>query len=226
MNVFVPIETVWREPTCLIAVGSSRLEASGSSKPEPVPLAEMAGPQFAGSVTVEMVDGELQLRARILDPIAITKVKTGVYAGIGLVVFRGPAGEMRLQRAALVDTPSASIGKSALLKIGKGPTVTSQKKSILCDARQVAITVREARDRRSEELRLGKAALPGGNPPYRDAVAQWQGTHTTAGGGGRDLAPFGQDIGSDRAQAEIRAALARPYAEAGGLITLLGSRHA
>ena len=137
--IFVPIAQCWSEATCLVAVGATRLEPSGSQKTEALPLAEMAGPQFAGDVAIEVVDGELQLVARVLDPIAITKVKSGVYAGIGLVVFRGPAGEMRLQRAALVDTPSAAIGKAAaLLKISSSKGSQLQKRpAILCDPRQV-----------------------------------------------------------------------------------------
>jgi hypothetical protein len=111
------------------------------------------------------------------------------------------------------------------LKFSKEPIMT--KTSVLVHDDQVRLLVRQARDRQTETVRLAKASNPPPGGYARPAGEQeWQGTSNTRGGRGTDKAPFGQDQGGDRCMAAIRQVLAQPFKEAGGLITMLGSRAA
>jgi hypothetical protein len=227
MNVFVPISSSYTGADgAMIAIGAAKLaDVGGSAAAVLEPLWQMSQAAFAGEATVELVDGQAQVKARISQDVAAAKVGTKVYRGFSLAILKGGDGSIRCARIALCDTPDA-VTKGTGGEFLKLSRRISTMKSVLIQPGAVRLAVREARDRRSEELRLGKAnPVPGGdNLPYRGDRGQWQGTGVTAGGAGKDRAPFGQDEGTDRCQAEIRAALARPFAEAGGLVTMLRSR--
>jgi hypothetical protein len=227
VNVFVPIETTWREAGCLIAVGSAQLEAAAESSEEQLGLAEMASPEFAGLVEVTVAGGQLQLIARVVDQVAVEKCRKQVYSGFSVISVAAADGSQRVRRVALVDSPSGF--SKTLLKISKGSNMQKARPAILCDPRQVAITVREAKDRKAEAARIGKAMAdnppPGGGWPQRP-MGEHQGTSTTAGGAGKDKAPFGQGQGVDTCLAAIRRTLATPYREGEGLVRLLASRAA
>lgn len=217
----------------LIALGAAKLaDIAGSTAAAALePLWQMNQAAFAGEAQVELIDGVAQVTARISQQLAATKVGKRVFRGFDLALLLGADGATRICRIGLVDSPQAvskAVGAEQVLKLSRRPVVTTQRSSILCDPRQVAITVREARDRKAEAARFAKAGtdLPCGNPDYRQTQPQGQGTSTTAGGRGKDKAPYGQDQGADEAMQSIRRMLAQPFAEAGGLVTLLHSRAA
>jgi hypothetical protein len=225
MNVFIPVETTWSEAGCLIVVGSGAVEA-GDPQSSALELAEMASSDTAGTVEVDIgAGGKVQLVARVVDPIAAEKCRRNVYSGFAITTLAAADGSQRVRRVALVDSPSGF--SKTLLKISKGSNMHKARPAILCDPRQVALTVREARDRKTEASRITKAANPPPAGVARPAGEdQWQGTGTTGGGKGRDRASYGCDQGTDAAMQAVRAALGNPYREAGGLVTMLSGRHA
>jgi len=226
MNTFIPITSSYLDQTgALIAIGAAKLpDVGGSAAAALTPLWQMSQSAFAGEAEVELAGGVASVKARISQDVAAEKTTRKVYRGFSLALLQGADNSLRIARIALVDAPDAvEKGTGALfLKISrKAPPML---KSVLIHDDAVALQVREARDRQAEEKRIAKADLPGGNPPYREALPQWQGTATTAGGAGRDRAPAGQDEGGDRCLAAIRQAMSQPYRENEGLIQLLGSR--
>ena len=185
----------------------------------------MQNSEFAGEVAIELNAGSAQLRARISERVAANKVAAKTYRGFCLSLIKGGDGSTRCTRVALVDTPDiAKTTTGALLKIGK-PIMPSL--DILCHRNEVRLAVREARDRASEEQRLSKASNPPpGGYARPQGEAQHQGTSNTRGGRGNDKSGYGEGIGGDRCMAAIRQAMSQPFKEAGGLITMLGSRRA
>jgi hypothetical protein len=214
----------------LIAIGAAKLaDVGGSAAAVLEPLWQMSQAAFAGEATVELVDGVAQVKARISQDLAATKISRKVYRGFSLALLAGGDGSIRCARIALCDAPDAVTKGTGgeFLKLSRKQAAMN-KPSVLIHRSAVALQVKEAKDRRSEAIRTKAQEVsnppPGG--PRLDRMGEHNGVGTTVGGRGTDRAPFGQDQGTDRCQAAIRAALARPYAEAGGLITLLGSRHA
>ncbi len=225
--IFVPITSTWSEGRALVAVGAGKLDGFAGSPGTPDPLWQMDRSDLAGDVEITLVEGTAQVRATLTDQVAITKVQERVYAGFGLVLFKGPGGEMRLQRAALVDRPDV-LGKSAsaqFLKHSRRPLMSNT--SVLVHDDEVRLQVRQAHDRKTEAARISKASNPQPGGFAKPAgEAQHQGTSVTAGGRGRDKAGYGEGTGGDSCMAAIRSAMQRPFKEAGGLIMLLGSRAA
>src|SRR5208283_5203418 len=180
MNTFIPITSSYLDQTgALIAIGAAKLpDVGGSAAAALTPLWQMSQSAFAGEAEVELAGGVASVKARISQDVAAEKTTRKVYRGFSLVL--GADNSLRIARIALVDAPDAvEKGTGALfLKISrKAPPML---KSVLIHDDAVALQVREARDRQAEEKRIAKADLPGGNPPYREALPQWQGTATTA----------------------------------------------
>jgi hypothetical protein len=179
---------------------------------------------YAGDAAIDLVAGQVQIRARISQGIAAAKVAAGVFRGFCLSLLKGADGSTRCARVALVDTPQlAKSSEGALLKLSRNRAMPST--DILVNSREVRLAVRQAKDRRAEEIRLSKASNPPPGGYARPAgEAQWQGTSTTAGGRGTDIAPPGRDEGEDTAMQAILRTLAAPFKESTGLITMLASR--
>jgi hypothetical protein len=225
VNAFIPISSTYTDPTgALIALGAAPIGDAGGSAAALEPLFQMSNSSFAGEASIELVGGAAQIRARVSEAVAANKVATGVYRGFALSLLKGSDGSTRCARVALVDTPQlAKSSEGVLLKLARGPIMPNNNP--LLHTREVRLAVRQARDRRSEELRLAKASNP---PPggfaRPEGEQEWQGTSNTRGGRGRDKAGYGEDQGTDAAMTAVRRALASPFREAGGLITMLGSR--
>jgi hypothetical protein len=122
MNSFIEILHHWAAPTGLTVVGEAPLAADGLRAAEgALALAEMAGADEAGAVqSISVKNGRVAVIAHVTDPVAIAKVKARVYRGFALISLGG-----RVERAALVDSPSMALAKAggarpAFLKIGRG----------------------------------------------------------------------------------------------------------
>lgn len=149
---FIPIDQIWSAGGALIAVGSAPIAGlDGSPEPEALQLAEMASGQFAGVVEIIVAGGQVQLIARVVEPVAAEKCRRSVYSGFGLTVLQAADGSQRIRRIALIDSPSA-IGKA-----GAQRALAAAKRSILCDEDVVSLLIRQERDRASESRRIAKA---------------------------------------------------------------------
>src|SRR5262249_33662565 len=118
---FIPITDTWYAPDGLVALGGAGGHIDDVAPVDARSIFQKGGQQFACGVwRGGQKAGHLTLRALIVDPIAISKVKNRVYRGFSVVITAG--GE--IERIALVDSPSA-LGKAggvrpAMLKLGKG----------------------------------------------------------------------------------------------------------
>jgi hypothetical protein len=230
MNLWVPVSSSYSDSTgTLIAIGAMRVPDIAGDTAALEPLWQMSQSRFAGEATVELVNGHVEVRARISQDLAADKVGKGVYRGFSVALLQGTDGSTRIVRIALVDAPDA-VNKSSgaeFLKLSRRPFM----KSVLIHDTEVRLQVKQARDRKAEAARITKAQAatnppPGGPVGVTATEAEHNGVGTTSGGRGRDLGGFGQDQGGDATLAAIRRMLATPYRENEGLVTLLGSRAA
>jgi hypothetical protein len=199
MNAFIPITSTFTDETgALIALGSAAIDVAGGAEALE-PVWQMSISKFAGEASIELVDGQARVRARISEDLAATKVGKRVYRGFSIAVLKGGDGSTRIARIALVDSPDAvTKGTGAeFLKLSR-KTFAMNSSPILCATREVSLMVKQARDRRAEELRITKAQ---------------QGYEAAA-------------MNPDSVVGSIRAALARPFREDTGLVTLLNTRRA
>ena len=108
-------------------------------------LREMHQPSAAGRVTEAYVDddGATQIAAHVVDPVAITKVKTGVYAGFsigGKVTSRDTADRtiikgLRLTEISLVDVP---CNPEATLNMWKADMPNPTSEETIAKAKELA----------------------------------------------------------------------------------------
>jgi hypothetical protein len=211
MNCFIPISSTHVDPTgALIALGAAAIDVVGGSAEALEPLFQMSNSAFAGEATIELVDGVAQVRARISEELAATKVGKGVYRGFSLALLKGSDRSIRIARIALVDAPDfAKAGDARVLKLSRKQIPMANSPLLAAD--QVRLMVRQANDRAAENTRISKAANPPpGGWPKQTGEDQHQGTSNTAGGRGRDKAGYGEGTGGDSCMAAIRQAMSQP----------------
>jgi hypothetical protein len=151
-------------------------------------IREMHQPSAAGTALSCFVDenGDTCLAAHIVDPLAVTKVKTGVYKGLsigGKVLQRDPKDPttitaIKLLEISLVDrpcNPEASINMWKMDAVDDPPPVQKSVDEIIADvkdalARAFATVAEIKKDRRDAESEALLKAWPTNQPVTLDTL--------------------------------------------------------
>jgi hypothetical protein len=180
-TIFIPFGSTVPIGGAVVATGAVRFADAIAAGAGAVPVTEMAFAEKVGDlVCCKLVNGTLQVVARIRDAVAKTKVVEKVYQGLCLVL--APVRDaLRIEGAALVDTPNAlqkrsgakmppatlSITDFENLRFVKGASMSKQQRQILLGmppdfTKTIQERIRDERETQESGLEMIRAHLARG----------------------------------------------------------------